>query len=167
MPHAIIGIFQYISTYCRDLRRRRVGSILTCLVSGRETILAGRYYCDSNQLALDGLRHFINISAQNCLVGSRGVAGASKRQPIWICSEIMKQLLTGCIRDMQLFAKLAVNGMSRPADNVTEVSCPEFHSEMIRHYLKLDQPYLTLDESKNKEIATKHRPAVRVTWGSI
>jgi hypothetical protein len=63
----------------------------------------------------------------------------------------MKQLLTGCIRDMQLFAKLAVNGMSRLADNVTEVSCPEFHSEMIRHYLKLDQPYLTLDESKNKE----------------
>jgi hypothetical protein len=75
----------------------------------------------------------------------------------------MKQLLIRCIRDMQLFAKLAVNGMARPADDVTEVSCPEFHSEMIRHCLKLDLPYLTLDKSKNKQIATKHRPTVRVS----
>lgn len=51
-------MFQYISTYCRDLRGGSLGSILLCLVSGRKAILAGRYYCDSNQPALAEMRPF-------------------------------------------------------------------------------------------------------------
>jgi hypothetical protein len=78
LRHAIIGMFQYISTYYRDLRGRSLGSILLCLVSGRKAILAGQYYCDSNQPARAEMRPFCHITAQNCLVGSRGVAGASK-----------------------------------------------------------------------------------------